>query len=259
MGCFDVCCAITGVSLAYGDATLVMLRRAPGGAYRPVALPVTGSYDSYGAIGADTDEANGVMITAFFVAETGSPRLFISDRLEWPPKRWEPTINDVIERNTTEWVGNASYHGDHGREPQGAADVTYDGDPIVYTLIARAVWEAITADRAELDNPAETFNQVFGGHAFPAGIYGAGLADVAAQLSELAMVDSFLTGRNLRWVTHTEGIARQGWIEPYHDDEDTAQWLHRARTEFADSPAVLAGLDRYHAEQQAWLKSLDEP
>lgn len=255
MGCFDACCAITGVSVTYYDSTLVMLRRAPGGTYRPVALPVTGSYDLYGAITTDTD-ANGAMITAFFVAETGGPRLFIDKRLEWPPRRWEPTINDVIkviERNTTEWLG--MYDG--GEPPQASADVTYDGDPIVYTLISRPVWEAITADRAELDDPAETFNQVFGGHAFPAGIYGAGLTDVVAQLAELAAVDAFLAEHNLRWVTHTEGIALDGWMQQ-HSDEDAAQWLSRARAEFANCPAVLAGLDRYHTEQQAWLKSLDE-
>ncbi|SHV66415.1 Uncharacterised protein [Mycobacteroides abscessus subsp. abscessus] len=38
-----------------------------------------------------------------------------------------------------------------------------------------------------------------------------------------------------------------------HSDEDAAQWLSRARSEFADCPTILTGLDRYDAERQEWL------
>jgi hypothetical protein len=208
MGEYDVNCAFSGVSLAWSEAVLVMLSREPGGVFRPVALPMVGDYHMYGAIGVASDR-NTTLITECLIAATLAGR-FVSTADDWPLTDREPSIGDVIEEltvNTGEWLG---YRG--GTEPTYASLVTFDEVPIVFTLIARPVWDTIvTTRRCDLDDPRATFDAVFGEQAMPNAIYVGGLDDLLPQLAELAAVDRFLAaGWDAVALSHRRD--RRGWV-----------------------------------------------
>src|SRR5262249_53582969 len=88
------------------------------------------------------------------------------------------------ERNMNHWSGY----------------LTLNGQPLVFALIARAVWAKIAGAATLPDEsvPAE-FQRLFGPSSAGAAIYAGSLDDVAEHVGELAAVDAFLRGRGLRW------------------------------------------------------------
>ncbi|WP_238220099.1 hypothetical protein [Tsukamurella pulmonis] len=238
---YDVNCAITGVSLTYTEAAMVILSRAPGGVYRPAALPVIGDYDYYGGITPD-DSRNTELIAAGIAQAMRSGRYWTDDG--WALDHWDPSIHQVISnlvRNTCEWLGFYD-----GAEPLSPSSTTFDGVPLVFALVARPVWEAIVADGEADVHAADAFAEVFGDGPLPRAIYGSGGGAPESELTALAAVDRFLTARGMRWQSHTDGLATDGFGSQ-HSDEEMLAWLDRARTEFVDDPVVLAGLEAYEA------------
>lgn len=252
VGCYDVNCAITGVSLTYTEAAMVVLARTPGGVYRPVALPMVGDYDYYGGITPD-DSRNTELIAAGIAQATKSGRYWTDDG--WPSGGWDPAIDEVVSnlvRNMCEWLG---YHG--GVEPASPSSTTFDGVPLVFALIARPVWEAIVAaGEGEIDF-ARAFVEVFGDEPLPRALYGCGGGAPSSELTALATVDRFLTARGMCWQSHADGLAADGF-GGQHSEEEMRAWLDRARTEFADDPVLLAGLDAYQAVLTARMAELEE-
>ncbi|NMD56940.1 MULTISPECIES: hypothetical protein [Tsukamurella] len=252
MGMYDVNCAITGVSLTYTDAAMVILSRAPGGVYRPAALPMIGHYDYYGGITPD-DSRNTELIAAGIAQATKSGRYWTDDG--WPPGGWDPSIHEVISnlvRNMSDWLGLYE-----GAEPPSDSGTMFDGMPLVFALVARPVWDAIVADGERELDVATAFVEVFGDEPLPHALYGCGGGAPSSELTALAAVDRFLTARGLRWQSHADGLALDGFGQQ-HTDEQMLGWLDRAHTRFADDPVVLAGLDAYGAILTATIAELEE-
>lgn len=252
MGCYDVNCAITGVSLTYTEAAMVILSRSPGGVYRPAALPMIDHYDYYGGIAPD-DSRNTELIAAGIAQATKSGRYWTDDG--WPPGGWDPSIHDVISnlvRNMSDWLGLYE-----GAEPPSDSGTMFDGVPLVFALVARPVWDAIVADREGEIDVATAFVDVFGDEPLPRALYGCGGGVPSPELTALAAVDRFLTARGMRWQSHADGLASDGFGQQ-HTDEEMLGWLDRARTRFAGDPVVLAGLDAYGAILTSTIAELEE-
>ncbi|VDR37833.1 Uncharacterised protein [Tsukamurella paurometabola] len=250
---YDVNCAITGVSLTYTEAAMVVLSRKPGGVYRPAALPMVGDYDYYGGITPEDSSRNTELIAAGIAQATKSGRYWTDDG--WPSGGWDPSIHEVISnlvRNMCEWLGLYA-----GEEPPSDSGTTFDGVPLVFALIARPVWDAIVADREGEIDVAGAFGAVFGDEPLPRALYGCGGGAPSSELTALAAVDRFLATRGMRWQSHADGLAGDGF-GGQHSHEEMLAWLDRARTEFADDPVLAAGLDAYETVLTASIAELDE-
>ncbi|TWS20484.1 hypothetical protein FK529_03830 [Tsukamurella asaccharolytica] len=252
MGMYDVNCAITGVSLTYTEAAMVVLSREPGGVYRPAALPIVGDYDYYGGITPD-DSRNTELIAAGIAQATKSGRYWTDDG--WPSGGWDPSIHDVISnlvRNMSDWLGLYEE-----AEPASDSGTTFDGVPLVFALIARPVWDAIVDDGQGAIDLDRAFIEVFGDGALPRALYGCGGGAPSSELKALAAVDRFLATRGMRWQSHADGLAAEGFGRQ-HSDEEILAWLGRARTEFEDDPVLFAGLGAYEADLTASIAELEE-
>jgi hypothetical protein len=122
-----------------------------------------------------------------------------------------------------------------------------NGRPVVFALIARAVWGAVAAAAPPPSAPTATvFQRLFKGVPAAEGIYRGRVAQVAGHLQELSGVHKFLAGRGLTW--------RPAEDPSQHSAAEMRAYLEAARQAFRDAPAVLQGLKAYEAEVAELLK-----
>jgi hypothetical protein len=225
MGLYDCRCMMTGVSLKGADATLVLLQQA-GATHHPLALPVKGAYNDYGSLGGIAEDANTALILKYFLEKLRRGE-FVVDQGYLQAYHCDPiqTIEQLLtlfERNINDYSQAAMLN----------------GRPVVFALIARAVWEAVASAAPP---PASTvFQRLFKGVPAAEGIYRGHLTKVTRHLQELSGVHQFLAGRGLTW-RPAEGPSQ-------HYADEMRAYLEAARQAFRDSPAALQGLKKYEAE-----------
>src|SRR5258708_5960905 len=128
MGFYDCRCMLTGVSLKGADAALVPLR-ATGSAFVPLALAIKGNYNRLGSIDGIEEDANTELILRFFLdkLQTGE---FVVEGEYLRAHNCYPirTIEDLLqgfERNIND----------------SASASVLSGQPIVFALVCRTVWD----------------------------------------------------------------------------------------------------------------------
>lgn len=246
MGFYDCCCSITGVTLI-GTCTCVLLR-IRNGQYQPIALPVTGGYDRQGAVDGIAEDRNSELMVAYFGAQRAAGRFIAEDETSNIPTIWPQPSPEyrslvdgliwLVERNTTVW---------HAMNMGASPMVTFDGDPVVFALIAQPIWNAIVAAAGDNTDPLTTiFTDIFGDDAAPTEMYGSHLPEVEAPLRELAAVNEYLRHREQPWSPPKD-------YDQYWEHEMQAK-LDRARDLFSDDIAVLRGLEAYTPELNSLLQ-----
>lgn len=137
---FDTACLITGVNLRGIDATAVLLHRTAAGQYHPISLGIPGTYDGFGCIDEVPADRNTAALTAFFTRAHQRGRFLAHDHTHTGDPNWfDPDIAIesllyLVERTTTV----ADLYG--GAYPP---CTVLDGHPVVLTLIAQPVWDAL--------------------------------------------------------------------------------------------------------------------
>ena len=234
MGFYDCRCIVTGVSLKGAQAALVLLQPMDAG-YQPLALALKGSYNRLGAIDGIEQDANANLVWRFLRAQQESYALEL-DKEYWRGLRFRPlqTLEEILaafERNINDYGQTA----------------LLDGQPVVFALICRAVWEALArAQPPPEDSLDAQFHALFANIVAAQTIYQRNLSQVAPQLLELAAVNSFLVQRGLAWKPADE---------PGQDyAEEMRQYLAEARAAFSDAAVVLAALQAYEREVGDLLK-----
>jgi hypothetical protein len=226
---------ITGVSLKGTHAALVLLQQA-GAVHHPIALAVKGAYNRLGSLDGIHEDANTALILRYFL-ERGQRGEFVVDADYLRAQHYFPFENVELllvafERNIND-------------NPQAAV---LNGRPVVFGLIALAVWDAIVSSSPPLSGPTATvFQRLFKGMPAAEGIYRGNVAKVTGHLQELAGAHGFLAGRGLTW--------RPAEDPSQHHSDDMRAYLEAARQAFRDSPPALQGLKDYEAEVAELLKA----
>ena len=250
MGFYHCVCMLTGVSLRPSDVVAVLLRKRDQ-SYSPIALPVFGDFDQQGGIDSIEEDAHTALLIEFFSAQLGTGRFvaqdYFNDHLIWPELSADyfsviDGLFGLVERNTTMW----HFSGD-GTEPY----VTIDGDPVVFALLARPVWDAIveSAD-PPTDSDAALLDTAFGGDVIAHDLYDDHLGEVASAVRAFAVVDDFLRTHDVPWTP--PGFGRYGTDYLQHYGE-MVEYLQRARLDWGHSPAIQVGIDRLAVVTQALL------
>ncbi|MBX9918370.1 MAG: hypothetical protein K2Y33_00845 [Mycolicibacterium frederiksbergense] len=244
MGFYDTTCLITGINLGSSvDTTVVLLHRTADGHYCPISLGIHGTYDGFGCIESVPADLNAALLTRFFSAAHRAGRFQAHDHTHAGDPHWfDPDIDIesllyLVERTTT----CSELYG----QPYPPSTVL-DGDPVVFAMIARPVWDAIAAQnrspRANLTTAA------FGpGADIAASIYGQHLGQLAEPLREFAAVSDFIAARPLLW-----------WAPPHEpvqryprsagirfSTEASRRFVEDARFEYRGYPAIQRALDTY--------------
>jgi hypothetical protein len=218
----------TGVSLKGSDAALVLLRQAAG-EYVSMSLAIKGNYNRLGSIDGIVEDANTRLVLRFFLASlrSGAFRVdeaYLASHRCFPIRTTEDLLQ-ACERNMNDGPGHAVLH----------------GQPVVFALIARAVWETIAQAARPPDEPVSAvFRRLFGSSPVGGAIYAGSLAEVSGHVGEFAAVDAFLRSHGLAW--QPSKAAGQDY------PEEMRQYLAEARQAFADSPIIRAALRRYEEE-----------
>jgi hypothetical protein len=228
MGFYDCRCMVTGVSLKGADAVLVLLQET-GEAHHPIALPILGAYNRLGSIDGIAEDANTALILRYFL-----------DRLQ----RGELVVDqDYLRTHKVYPIENveqllAAFERNINDNSQAAV---LNGRPVVFALIACAVWGAVASSAPPLSAPVATvFQRLFKGVRAAEAIYRGNVAAVAGHIEELSGVHHFLAVRGLTW-RPAEGPSQ-------HSSAEMRAYLDAARQAFRDAPAVLQGLKGYEAE-----------
>ena len=233
MGLFDYRCAVTGVSLRGADAVLVGLESlgdTESEVYRPCTLGIAGTYDRLGSIEDVTEGLHTELVTAYFHERAQAGDLVLSPLYESefgnPPRDLEALLG-YLERNVN----------DSSEENPAAA---LHGKRVFSAFVARPVWTAVASAYAPKEGSPETwFTEVFAVSRAAAQTYRGRAAELSNPIRELAAVDGFLRSRG------------RGWSVPegeQHFGSEMRECLEKARSEFADVPAVLAALTQYAAD-----------
>ncbi|MEJ3749963.1 hypothetical protein WEI85_42715 [Actinomycetes bacterium KLBMP 9797] len=228
---------VTGLPLTANDpATAVLLTRA-GDGYRPAALGVQGIYNCYGTVDAVREDVNAGLIWAYVTERLADGRLVVGAGESLEPTDTVDELLEVVERNQEVFL-----HDGHEDQAEFEPALALDGAMIHHALIYQPVWDALTApDHGTVD---ELFRRILGESAIAGEIYRARLADVAAQVRQLAGVNDFLVGRGLRWAP--PGEARQRYPTDLGGQYDTAvlrRFVEEARRDTADVEALRAAID----------------
>ncbi|WP_028934906.1 hypothetical protein [Pseudonocardia spinosispora] len=230
MGFYDCRCMITGLSLSR-EAVLVMLERTDG-SYRPTALGIPGYYNRLGSIDVDEETANTDLLLEYFHARLRDGAFATEEPLD--------TIEELLaafERNSLGSVFETT-------EPA----ATLNGTPIVTTLIAQPIWNALTAaPAAEQPSARESFEHVFGQSPTAHEIYQDRVAEFAEETRQLSLIDRFMADRGLTWAASSEPSQR--YATDYggqHYADDVRRYLEVARRDYAD----VRAFDTAFADEQ---------
>lgn len=239
MGFFDCKCMLTGVSVDYVGAVVVVLRCTTSG-YEPVSLGIPGEYDGTGSIFPETSDRAVELLHGYLEQQHRTGRFVIKPAVagELVDLSGDCGLQGLLTYIMDAWLLAGPY-GDEPFTPMPMA--VLDGDPLVYALIAQPIWDAIVAARS---GPA-TLDGVFGDCPIPREIYGAHLAEVEPQLQALARITEFVRTHELRWAPPTDPDQRYPSDGGQWSEEQNAGYVAQARLDYRDSPAVLAGLDAY--------------
>lgn len=238
---YDTTCLITGANLRGIDATAVLLRRTPTGQYFPISLGIRGAYDGFGCIDGIAADLNTRLLTRFFTAAYRNGRFVAHDPTHTGDPLWfDPDITIesllyLVERTTT----HADLYG--GSYPSGTV---LDGDPVVLTMIAQPVWDALTSQRRSW---WPVITAAFGGAVTAAEIYGAHLRELGERMRQLAAVSDFIANQaRLHWAPpgdpkqrYPHGVGRQ------YSDAQTRRFVAATRRECRANPVIQAALDAY--------------
>lgn len=228
MGFYDCRCMATGVSLKGADAALVLLQQAPG-EYVPISLAIKGNYNRLGSIDGIEEDANTRLVLRFFLEGLRS-RAFTVEEEYLAEHGCFPirTIEDLLqgfERNMNDGPGHTVLH----------------WKPVVFGLIARAVWDTIAQAAPPAAEPVSAvFERLFTASSVGASIYDGSLTEVTGHIGEVAAVDTFLASRGLHW----QPSEATGQDYP----EEMRQYLGEARRTFSDSATIMEALRRYEGE-----------
>ncbi|MBB6048678.1 hypothetical protein [Armatimonas rosea] len=218
MGFYDHRCSITGISLRYEKAVMVLLFPFEGH-FSPFTLGIKGTYNRLGAIDRIEEDSHTKLVVDFFLAHLGTGE-FQLDKEFFQGERYYPiqTLEDLlccIERNVT--IGHV---------------VLWKGQPIPYCLISRTVWDAIVGSETlapELTTKA-IYTSLFP-ESSPARLLYQNLPDsMDTHVHELAAIQQFLGRRKQTW---------QPVDEPEQHYEEIEEFLAEARKAFADTPALF--------------------
>jgi hypothetical protein len=230
MGFYDCRCLVSGVSLKGARAAAVLLEKA-GGAYRPIALALHGTYDRLGTIDGVDPDINAELVLRFFLAKEKAGT-FAIDREYWSEDRYPiRSVDDLLwgfERNTNDNRKTA----------------LLKGQPVVTALICDAVWSTIAA-AAPAHGGRALFTELFGGVATADEMYGGSIEKLSPHMAELWAVSSLMKRRNIDW-TPTEAGGQDYAAE-------MRGYLAEARRAFEGEEALLAGLEGYEREVEGLL------
>ena len=221
MGFYDCRCMVTGVSLKATSARLVLLQQI-GESWRPIALPILGTYNRLGSIDGISEDANSSLVLRDFLQkmQTGD---FVVDQ-EYLRSHGCFPITDVekllacFERNINDY-GNAA---------------VLRGRPVVFALICWSVWNALAggsvgeAEASLWDLPEAQ------------DVYRENQKQVTNLIHELAAVSQFLAKRGIPWKPADDA--------GQHYDEEFQQYLEEARRNFKDCPELLDAFDLYEED-----------
>ena len=170
MGLYDCRCMVTGVSLKGADAVLVLLEGADS-TFLPAALGIKGNYNRGGGIDLIEEDENVSLVEAYFRQKLRSGEFVVKDYYlggeSYSEKYSAEWFLWVLERNIND-------------DPEAA--VLY-GQPLVFALVCKAVWNSIARSAAPLDDSdEEVFRRLFDGRSVPSDIYGGTISAVRPQL-----------------------------------------------------------------------------
>jgi len=234
MGFYDCRCMVTGVSLKGAGAALVLLQDSAG-EYCPISLAIKGNYNRLGSIDEIEEDANARLVLKFFLDGLPLGTFTVDEealaREECFPIRTSEDLLQGFERNINDGPGYAALN----------------GQPVVFALIARAVWDTIAQHASPSDESAPiVFQRLFAVSSVGAQIYAGALGEVCTHVGESAAFDALLKERRLPWKPAED---------PGQDyPEEMRQYLGAARQTFADSAIIMEALRRYEVEVGDLLK-----
>lgn len=241
MGSYDCVCMVTGVSLRPLDAAAVLLQQDSPSSWSPIALPVFGAY-AEGGVWSITEDANTELIVNYFAAQLGTGRFAAKDYTTVAPTLWPefPSADyfsvidglfGLVERNTTMWS--------HLHDPE-APLVTIDGKPVLLSLIAIPVWDAIVGTSGTGDDPGEPLPEELRGTVAEQ-IYAGEHRQIASALKAFAVVNAFLAAHEISWTPPAFGRYTDNYGQHY---EQMDEYLARARSDWSGNAAINVALDR---------------
>lgn len=235
MGSYDHRCILTGLSLSVIEVTAVPIQWI-GEGYRPVALGVSGEYDGYGSVMPEHD-ANTELIVGFF-RDRRSAGDFVVAESDLAADFDIEGLLEVFERNDAAHEGACPVAG------------TLNGSPVLFSLVAQQVWEAITdspeASRDQGVGESAGFSDIFGNAPAATQLYAGHLPTVTEHVRQLRAVDAFMRRHGLAWVhASVQGQRYPTEVGMQHTPAETADFLAAARRDWAAVPALAAAFDAY--------------
>jgi hypothetical protein len=241
VGMYDVRCLVSGLVLT-GDAMAVLLRRTVSG-YQPVTLGIAGTYDHQGSIDGIVEDAGTDLVLDAFVGWIGSGRFVVdADALgvdPEPPRDIEELLW-LVERGGLSLGPDAVFD---------RPVVTLDGEVVAMALIARPVWDALSAAHPTGGVSVRAgFERVFGRPGVAAQIYGDRLTQFAEPVRQLAAVADVLAARGWAWAPPAEPAQRYPTeLGMRYPAADRRECLAEARRDLADVAILRAVFDEYEA------------
>lgn len=245
MGFYDCRCMITGVSVDFVGATAVVLRCTPAG-YEPVTMGISGEYSGYGMLWWLTEGRNTELVYEYFARQSRSGRFTAREHPDNDPVEFTDdfTLENLLAVIESSWSLWPTFEGD---DFEVLPLAVLDGDPLVFTLIAQPIWDAIAA----AGPGAASLHAAFGDATVPQEIYGSHLTEIDRQLRDFAAVNAFVHAHELRWAPPAEPAQRYPTeLGAQRDHDENAEFIAQARDDYRDSPVLLAGLDAYEKRLQ---------
>lgn len=257
MGLFDNTCMVTGVSLKPVPTTAIILRREPSGAEHPISFAIPGTHDRLGGVDGVTEGPALEALVNYFVAAAREQRFGTIGRAEM--------VAIVNNEYSLDYTLEHIFHAltDSNIDVSGSVEpsVLLDGNQITSALMATSVWNALAASSSVDGLGASPVDVSEALSAYPdlARIYGTHLGQFTEELHELHAVGRSLAGRGLKWASLHTPDQRFPSEGSQHWDHEIVHWLAHAREVYRDDPPVLAALDIYRAECDAYDETIFAP
>ena len=212
----------TGVSLKGATAALVLLHHGAG-RYTPTALAIKGNYDRLGSIDGIKEDANTRLVLRFFSEGLRSGTFRVDEESLaadgcFPIRTVEQLLHG-FERNMNDGSGYAVLH----------------GHPVVFAVVALAVWDTIArAAPPPVEPLSAQFQRLFGPCSVATEIYAGSLGE-AVRAHRRAGRDRFVPEQPMGAARLADGGRGEG-LTPRRCDST----LDEARRTFADSAAIMA-------------------